>query len=92
MQNGTLPFMQKGTLTNPISNVRRCWLAMPLGDGVLRWVLACHTIEKKRKSNLHPLHTRPAYKPLRNSSCKQVVIYHTFRQITQSFMDSLKIG
>ena len=32
-----------------LSNVRRCWLAMPLGAGVLRWVLACRTIEKKTK-------------------------------------------
>ena len=31
----------------PISNVRRCWLVMPLGAGVLRWVLAWCTIEKK---------------------------------------------
>ena len=31
----------------PLSNVRKCWLAMPLGAGFLRWVLACRTIEKK---------------------------------------------
>ena len=35
--------------TGTLSNDRRCWLAMPLGAGVLRWVLACHTIEKKPK-------------------------------------------
>ena len=35
-----VPFMQKGTLANTLSNVRRCWLAMPLGVGFLRWVLA----------------------------------------------------
>ena len=34
-------------LTGTLSNVRRCWLAIPLGAGVLCWVLACHTIEKK---------------------------------------------
>ena len=34
---------------NPLSNVHRCWLAMPLGAGFLRWVLACRTIEKKTK-------------------------------------------
>ena len=32
-----------------LSNVRRGWLAMPLGAGVLSWVLACRTIEKKTK-------------------------------------------
>ena len=32
-------------------NVCRCWLAMPLEAGFLSWVLACHTIEKKRKSS-----------------------------------------
>ena len=32
-----------------IANVRRCWLAMPLGAGLLSWLLACHTIEKKTK-------------------------------------------
>ena len=36
-------------LTGTLSNVRRCWLAMPLGAGVLSWVLACSTIEKKPK-------------------------------------------
>ena len=50
MQKGTLPFMQKGTLANSLSNVRRCWLTMPLGAGFLRWVLACRTIEKKNES------------------------------------------
>ena len=28
-------------------NVRKCWLAMPLGAGILHWVLACRTIEEK---------------------------------------------
>ena len=37
-------------LTGTLSNVRMCWLAMPLGAGVLRWVLACRTIEKKNES------------------------------------------
>ena len=32
-----------------LSNVRRCWLAMPLGAGVLSWVLECRTIEKTTK-------------------------------------------
>ena len=36
-------------LTETLSNVRRCWLAMPLGVGFLRLVLACRTIEKNRK-------------------------------------------
>ena len=31
-----------------------CWLAMPLGAGILRWVLAFRTIEKNRKSSLNP--------------------------------------
>ena len=35
MQNGTLPFMPNGTLANPLSNVRRCWLAMPPVAGFL---------------------------------------------------------
>ena len=49
---GTVP-VNNLLLTGTLSNVRRCWLAMPLGAGVLRWVLACRTIEKKieRKSN-----------------------------------------
>ena len=38
----------------PLSNVRRCRLAMPLGAGFLRWVLACRTIKRKKKSSLHP--------------------------------------
>ena len=39
-------------LTGTLSNV---WLAMPLGAGVLRWVLVCHTIEEeKQKSSLPP--------------------------------------
>ena len=33
--------------TEPHSNVRKCWLAMPLGAGFLHWVLACRTKEKK---------------------------------------------
>ena len=43
MQKGTLPYMQKGTLANPLSNVRMCWLAMPLVAGFLCWVLASRT-------------------------------------------------
>ena len=49
------PYCPEGfrTLTSycpePLSNVRRCWLVMPLGAGFLRWVLACRTIEKKTK-------------------------------------------
>ena len=34
----------------PLSNACRWWLAMPLGAAVLRWVLACRTIEKKPES------------------------------------------
>ena len=33
--------------TEPLSNVRKCWLAIPLGAGSLSWVLAWHTIERK---------------------------------------------
>ena len=41
----------------------RCWLAMPLVSGFLHWVLACHTIEKKRKSSLnHTCKPAPLYK------------------------------
>ena len=32
-----------------LSNVRRCWLAMPLGAGFLCWMLECRLIEKKTK-------------------------------------------
>ena len=32
------------------SNVRRSWLAMPLGSGILIWLLACRTIEEKNES------------------------------------------
>ena len=32
-----------------LSNVRRCWLAMPLLAGFLSWVLACRTIERKNE-------------------------------------------
>ena len=45
---GTVP-VNKEYLTGTLSNVRRCWLAMPLGGGFLCWVLACRTIEKKTK-------------------------------------------
>ena len=45
---GTVP-VNKEHLTGTLSNVRKCWLAMPLGAGFLRWVLACRTIEKKTK-------------------------------------------
>ena len=38
--------VNNSSLTGTLSNVRRCWLAMPLGAGVLSWVLACRTIEK----------------------------------------------
>ena len=51
-------------LTRTLLNVRRCWLSMPLGAGILHWVLAWHTIEKKQKSNLHPPPSHPAYIPL----------------------------
>ena len=46
--------MNKEHLTGTLSNVRKCWLAMPLGAGFLRWVLAagCLTIEKKTKLKL----------------------------------------
>ena len=37
-------------LTGNLLNVRRCWLAKPLGAGILRWVLPCHTIEKNNES------------------------------------------
>ena len=30
----------------------KCWLSMPLGTGVLYWVLACRTIEKQNKTKL----------------------------------------
>ena len=45
---GTVP-VNNSLLTGTHLNVRRCWLYMPLGAGVLRWVLACHTIENKNK-------------------------------------------
>ena len=45
---GTVP-ANKEYAAGTLSNVRRCWLAMPLGAGVLRWVLSCRTIEKKTK-------------------------------------------
>ena len=41
---GTVPENKENT-AGTLSNVRRCWLAMPLGAGVLRWVLAWRTIE-----------------------------------------------
>ena len=40
-------------LTGTLSNVHRCWMAMPLGAGVLSWVLACHTIEKQNESKIY---------------------------------------
>ena len=43
-------------LTETLSNVRRCWLAMPLGAGFLRWMLVCHTIERKNESLVCPPH------------------------------------
>ena len=46
---GTVP-ANKEYAAGTLSNVRRCWLAMPLGAGILHWVLACHTIEKKTES------------------------------------------
>ena len=46
---GTVP-VNNLLLTGTLSNVRRCWLAMPLGAGVLHWVLACRTIERKNES------------------------------------------
>ena len=57
MQKVTLPFMQKGTLAKPVSNVRRCWLTMPLGAGFLRWVLAlsagcCHAVQYREKTKV----------------------------------------
>ena len=44
----TVP-VNNSLLTRTTLNVRRYWLAMPLGAGVLRWVLACRTIKKKTK-------------------------------------------
>ena len=35
---GTVP-VNNSLLTGTLSNVHRCWLAMPLGAGFLRWVL-----------------------------------------------------
>ena len=32
----------------PLTNVRSCWLAMPLGAVFLRWVLACRIIEEEK--------------------------------------------
>ena len=37
-------------LTGTLSNVCRCWLAMPLGAGILRWMLACCSIERIKKT------------------------------------------
>ena len=34
---------------SPTCHHDTCWLAMPLGAGFLRWVLACHTIEEENK-------------------------------------------
>ena len=41
-------------LTRTLLNVCRCWLAMHMGAGILHWVLACHTIERKKLA--HFLH------------------------------------
>ena len=30
-----------------LKNDRKSWLAMPLGAGLLHWVLACRTIDEK---------------------------------------------
>ena len=40
---GTVP-ANKDYATGTLSNVNWCWLAMPLGAGVLSWMLACRTI------------------------------------------------
>ena len=32
----------------PLSNVRKCWLAMPLGAGFLCWVLSFCKIEEEK--------------------------------------------
>ena len=45
---GTVPANNEYT-AGTLSNVRRFWLVMFLGAGVLSWVLACRTIEKRTK-------------------------------------------
>ena len=45
---GTDP-VNKLLLTGTLSNVRRCWLAMPLGACVQSCMMAYRTIEKKTK-------------------------------------------
>ena len=46
---GTVP-VNKLLSTGTLSNVRRCLLAMPVGAGVLSWVLAWRTIERKNET------------------------------------------
>ena len=60
-----------------LSNVRRCWLAMPLGACFLSRVLACHTIERKTEN----------LKKNRAKKFRQIKFYlpEQFRQITSSF-------
>ena len=36
-----------------LSNVRKSWLTMPLGAGILRRMLACRTIDKRKKKLLN---------------------------------------
>ena len=48
----------------------RCWLAMPLGAGILSWVLACLTIEKKNESLFAP--TTPPTPELFTTFCKEL--------------------
>ena len=45
---GTVP-ANKEYAAGTLSNVRRCWLAMPPVAGFLEMFVACHTIEKKTK-------------------------------------------
>ena len=45
---GTVP-ENKEYSAGSLSYVCRCWLAMPLGAGFLSWVLACHTIKRRKK-------------------------------------------
>ena len=68
-------------LSYPSLNVHRCWLAMPLGIGILCWVLACHTIEKKKKVQFAPppracmLLTIHKVVPSRIVQTTQIIIY-----------------
>ena len=48
LETGNVP-VNNSLLIGTLSNVFRCWLAMPLGAGDLRWVLVWRTIEKKSK-------------------------------------------